>query len=61
MKTGDTEELARGYVSNNNTQFDAGLFLLDRLNVGPGMHVLDVGCGPGNLTAHIAGLVGESG
>lgn len=59
--TGDTEELARGYLSNNATQFDTGLFLLDRLNVGPGMHVLDVGCGPGNLTAHIAGLVGESG
>ncbi|KAL8393894.1 hypothetical protein RB595_003593 [Gaeumannomyces hyphopodioides] len=57
----DTEQLARGYISNNNTQSDAGLFLLDRLNVAPGMHVLDVGCGPGNLTAHIASLVGESG
>ncbi|KAL8341074.1 hypothetical protein RB601_006937 [Gaeumannomyces tritici] len=60
-KMADTEQLARGYVSNNNTQSDAGLFLLDRLNVAPGMHVLDVGCGPGNLTAHMVTLVGESG
>lgn len=55
----DTPELAQGYTSANSTQYDAGLFLLDRLALAPGMHVLDVGCGPGNLTAHIAQLVGD--
>ncbi|KAL1869668.1 hypothetical protein Daus18300_005523 [Diaporthe australafricana] len=57
----DTEELAKGYTSVNNTQFDAGLFLLRRLGVSPGLRVLDVGCGPGNITAHIAEIVGEKG
>jgi arsenite methyltransferase len=58
---GDTKELARGYTLANNTQYNAGLFLLRRLEIIPGMRVLDVGCGPGNLTAHIAELVGKEG
>ena len=57
----DTEELARGYTFVNDTQYDAGLFLLERLAIAPGMHVLDIGCGPGNLTSHIAEMVGEGG
>lgn len=57
----DTKELANGYTFVSNTQFDAGLFLLKRLNIAPGNHVLDVGCGPGDLTAHIAEIVGENG
>ncbi|KAK4233427.1 S-adenosyl-L-methionine-dependent methyltransferase [Achaetomium macrosporum] len=57
----DTEQLARGYTLVNDTQYDAGLFLIQRLAIEPGMRVLDVGCGPGNLTAHIADLVGENG
>lgn len=57
----DTEELAKGYTSVNNTQFDAGLFLLRRLGVTPGLRVLDVGCGPGNITSHIAEIVGDKG
>ncbi|EHK21984.1 uncharacterized protein TRIVIDRAFT_53536 [Trichoderma virens Gv29-8] len=58
---GDTEELATEYTRVNNTQYGAGLFLLERLNIISGMKVLDVGCGPGNLTAHIAEVVGERG
>lgn len=58
---GDTEELANGYTLVNDTQYDAGLFLLKRLEITPGMHVLDVGCGPGNLTSHIAAGIGENG
>jgi arsenite methyltransferase len=57
----DTEELARGYTFVNDTQHGTGMFLLQRLGIDPGMRVLDVGCGPGNLTAHIAGIVGERG
>jgi len=57
----DTEELARGYTLLNNTQYDAGLFLISRLGITPGLNILDVGCGPGNLTSHLAHLVGEQG
>ena len=57
----DTVELAKGYTFVSNTQFDAGRFLLKRLAIVPGNRVLDVGCGPGDLTAHIADIVGEDG
>ncbi|TDZ29998.1 putative methyltransferase 235L [Colletotrichum spinosum] len=57
----DTAELAKGYTILNDTQYSAGLFLLDRLAVGANERVLDVGCGPGNITAHIADLVGPGG
>ncbi|KAJ9156781.1 S-adenosyl-L-methionine-dependent methyltransferase [Coniochaeta hoffmannii] len=57
----DTEDLAVGYTLVNDTQYNAGLFLLQRLGISPGDRVLDVGCGPGNLTAHMADIVGEKG
>lgn len=57
----DTQELARGYTLLNNTQYSAGLFLISRLNITPGLKILDVGCGPGNLSAHLAHLVGKNG
>jgi len=57
----DTEELAKGYTVVSNTQFDAGLFILKRLGIVPGNRVLDVGCGPGSLTAHIAEIAGKDG
>ena len=58
---GDTQELARGYTSRNSTQKGAGGFLLQKLNIDLGMRVLDVGCGPGDITADLADLVGENG
>ncbi|KAH8658202.1 S-adenosyl-L-methionine-dependent methyltransferase [Xylariales sp. PMI_506] len=57
----DTKELAQGYIRVNETQRDAGSFLLDKLGVAPGQRVLDVGCGPGDLTARIADIVGKDG
>ena len=57
----DTKELAQTYTVVNNTQYDAGRFLIQRLDLEPGMRILDVGCGPGNLTAYLAELVGEHG
>lgn len=61
MSLGDTEELARAYTQVNSTQRDAGSFLLDKLGVSAGLHVLDVGCGPGDITARIAQIVGPDG
>ncbi|KAH8846950.1 hypothetical protein MCOR27_002313 [Pyricularia oryzae] len=57
----DTKELAQTYTAVNNTQYDAGLFLLKQLGLEPGMRVLDVGCGPGNITSYLADVVGASG
>jgi arsenite methyltransferase len=57
----DTQELATGYTTANTTQFNAALFLLNRLKVSPGNNVLDVGCGPGNLSLHLKGIVGAQG
>ena len=57
----DTAELATGYTLVNDTQYDAGVFLIKRLGIVPGMRILDVGCGPGNLTSRIAEIVGENG
>ncbi|KAF2968114.1 hypothetical protein GQX73_g5438 [Xylaria multiplex] len=57
----DTEELARGYTLANQTQQDTATFLLKKLNITRDMRVLDIGCGPGDITARIAELVGQNG
>lgn len=57
----DTKEFAKGYTFVSDTQYEAGIFLLKRLRIAPGMRVLDVGCGPGDLTSHIAEVVGKDG
>ncbi|KAG9241718.1 S-adenosyl-L-methionine-dependent methyltransferase [Calycina marina] len=57
----EPKELAQGYTLVNDTQYNAGLFLLDKLGDITGLKVLDVGCGTGNLTTYIARLVGEDG
>ncbi|KAJ3576681.1 hypothetical protein NPX13_g3621 [Xylaria arbuscula] len=57
----DTEEFARGYTLANQTQKDTATFLLQKLDITPDMRVLDVGCGPGDITVRIAELVGQKG
>ncbi|TGO22404.1 hypothetical protein BPAE_0169g00110 [Botrytis paeoniae] len=55
----DTSELARGYTLVNDTQYKAGQYLLHKLALTntPNIQILDIGCGPGNLTAYISSLL----
>ncbi|MGO3725704.1 class I SAM-dependent methyltransferase, partial [Staphylococcus carnosus] len=46
-------------MTNNRNDFT--LRLLEDANIHPGMRVLDVGCGPGEVTGLLAALVGDSG
>jgi ubiquinone/menaquinone biosynthesis C-methylase UbiE len=49
-------------LENPYFQIVAGAeLLMDRAGIGPGMAVLDAGCGPGRLTVPIAKRVGEAG
>lgn len=49
-------------LENPYFQLVAGAdLLMDRAGIGPGMTVLDAGCGPGRLTVPIARRVGEAG
>ena len=49
-------------LENPYFQLVAGAeLLMDRAGIGPGMSVLDAGCGPGRLTLPIARRVGEAG
>ncbi|KAF7933375.1 hypothetical protein BELL_0207g00040 [Botrytis elliptica] len=54
----DTSELAKGYTLVNDTQYKAGQYLLEKLALThtPNIQILDIGCGPGNLTAYISSL-----
>lgn len=52
--------MQREFMMTNNRN-DFTLRLLEDANIHPGMHVLDVGCGPGEVTGLIAALVGDSG
>src|SRR3954453_18924091 len=58
----DTPDLARHYEQVSVTrQLEAGRFLVERLRIGPGEHVLDVGSGTGLLAEHGANIVGSGG
>lgn len=61
MPTIDNHALAQAYTAVSSTQSSLGLELIANLGISNGARVLDVGCGPGNLTAHIAKLVGANG
>jgi arsenite methyltransferase len=58
----DTPDLARHYEeASSSRQLRAGKILVEKLGLGPGARVLDIGSGTGLLAEHVAGIVGPSG
>jgi ubiquinone/menaquinone biosynthesis C-methylase UbiE len=57
----DSRHLAETYDRVSDTQFEGGQQLIERLTLGDGMRVLDIGCGTGRLARWIAERVGPHG
>ncbi|CAK7263318.1 hypothetical protein SEPCBS119000_000410 [Sporothrix epigloea] len=57
----ENEKSARFYKGDCQDQVNMGRVLVKKRNIPKGARVLDIGCGPGNLTVEIADGVGPSG
>ena len=52
---------SRAWVLDNPLMRAMAAGIVRRLGVGPGMRVVDIGCGPGRLTLPVARVVGDEG
>lgn len=57
----DNPMLAEIYDKESDPQYKNGLTLIKKLGVKQGDKILDIGCGTGKLTLHMANLIGPSG
>jgi arsenite methyltransferase len=59
--THDDAHLAAAYERLSDSQFESGKRLAERLELGPGLRVLDVGCGTGRLARWLVDRVAPGG
>ncbi|MFZ3058793.1 MAG: methyltransferase domain-containing protein [Candidatus Methanoperedens sp.] len=57
----DNQLLAERYDHVSEGQFNNGLILIEKLGIKTGNNVIDIGCGTGRLTLHVARIVGSNG